>query len=470
MSVPALAFKSVVELIALVRQREVSPVALVEEYLHRIEAIDGDLHSYITVAGERALESARVAERAVIRGETLGPLHGIPLGIKDQVDVAGMPTTLGSPRFRDAVADGDATVVTRLKAAGAIILGKQNCTLTSSGDAQKFAYGRPTNPWRSDHDAGASSNGSAIAVAAGLCAALLGEDTGGSIRVPASHNNVVGLRPSWGRVSRHGLAPIMWSADTVGPIARDVRDCALLLGVIAGDDPRDAYTATGPVPDYLGALDGEAGGLRVGIVVDFKRGASSQVTERIEAAADAFRAMGAVVGEVSLPSVELSSAILAVIGDAEVAARQVHDGTAFARLDPGLRHRIGAASLVPSALYQKALKGRGMVRREVLAALVRFDVLLSACAPRPPAKLGPMVPPAASTKEARKTMFGGAPYTAAYSLAGVPAVSVPCGFTKDGLPIGMQLAARPFDEVTLLRAAYAYERQRPVPRPVPALG
>ena len=375
-----------------------------------------------------------------------------------------MPTTLGSARSASIAQERDATVVTRLKRAGAILLGKHNLTLLSAGDSLKFAYGRPRNPWSLDHDPGASSNGSAIAVAAGLAAAALGEDTGGSIRVPASHNGVVGLRPSWGRVSRSGLVPILWSADTVGPIAWTVRDAAMLLGVIAGFDPADPYTAQASVPDYPSLLDGNIGGLRVGVVAELLRDpeVDPQVAQRVEAAAALMATLGAAVDEASFPSAGFCRAISTVLNDSELAVRCSDFGGARHKdLDPVFRRRAAAGALIPSALYQKALRARALVRQQVLDLFQRFDILLSPCLPSPPPRLGQGTPAPPNTDQAFQSLFKGYPFTSVYSLAGVPALSVPCGFAQGNLPIGLQLAARPFDELTLFRAAHAYEVNSP---------
>jgi len=264
-----LAFAPVTELAQLVRERKVSPVELVRMYLERIDRWDDRLHAYVTVSREAAMQQAKEAEAAVTRGDRLGPLHGMPLAVKDQFLTEGIRTTNGTRTLAAFVPDEDATAVTRLRGAGAILLGKLNMPEGGLLGTRDWPYGQPRNPWNTDHDAGASSTGGGIATAAALCAAALGEDTGGSIRNPASYCGVVGIRPTWGRVSRHGIMPIVWSMDTAGPMTRTVADGALILRTIAGRDPKDVFTARLPVPDYVAALDGGVRGLRIGVIREF---------------------------------------------------------------------------------------------------------------------------------------------------------------------------------------------------------
>ncbi len=462
-----LALKPVTELAALIKNHKVSPRDVVEAYLGRIKRY-ASLHAYVTVCADEARTEAKAAERAIMRGKKTGPLTGIPIGVKDQIEVRGTPTTLGSHRFK-TVAKADATAVARLRAAGAIIIGKQNCTLLSAGDSRKYAYGRPVNPWSQAHDSGGSSNGSAVAVAAGLSAAALGEDTGGSIRVPASYNGAVGVRPSWGRVSRRGVVPIMWSADTVGPLTRTVQDSALILRIISGHDAEDEWSAQIAVPNYLRQLKGGVRGMRVGIVAEYRKRANAEVNLSIAKAADALRGLGARVSEVSLPMAELAPALSMALGDPESAARESRDPKVLATLDSGFRQRMAASSLISASLHQRALQARGLLYRELLAAFERFDVLISPCAPTAAPKIESQSATITTTEEAYRAMFRSFPFTMLYSLAGAPAISVPCRFTKDGLPIGLQMAAKPFDEATLLRAAYAYEQVSPAKEPWPTL-
>ena len=272
-----LPFLSVVELSGLVKSREVSPVELTETYLERVDRLNPRLFAYITVVADEAMAQARRAEEQIGRGEYLGPLHGIPIAVKDQMLTKGIRTTNASTLLRNFVPEEDATVITRIKKAGVVLLGKLNMSEFASGGRFMFPYGRTRNPWNTDYEPGSSSSGSGAAVGAALCATSLGEDTSGSIRHPSSWCGVVGLRPTWGRVSRYGLMPIIWSMDQAGPMSRTVEDCAITLQPICGYDPKDPNTADVPVPDFRKALTGrlpkgESGkGIRVGVVKELDR-------------------------------------------------------------------------------------------------------------------------------------------------------------------------------------------------------
>src|SRR4030095_7910723 len=258
-------FLSVSQLSELIKSRQVSPVEVVEGYLERIDRLNDRLYAYLTVCHDQAVEAAQAAERELARGAYRGPLHGVPVAVKDQLNTAGIRTTCGTPIFNDVVPAEDATVIAKLKAAGAILLGKLNMTEFGT-TSLSHAFDTARNPWDLERFTGGSSSGSGGATAACMCATSLGEDTGGSVRGPAAWCGVVGLRPTWGRVSRHGLRTGMWSMDTIAPLARTVEDCPLPLQAIAGYDPNDAYTWEGPVPDYRAALDGNLAGKRVGVV------------------------------------------------------------------------------------------------------------------------------------------------------------------------------------------------------------
>ena len=314
-----------------------------------------------------------------MRAEALAPLHGIPYAVKDQFDTAGVRTTSGSRILEDHVPTADATTIARLNAAGGILLGKLNLTEFALGGTQQFPFGQPRNPWNLDHDPGGSSSGSGIAVAAALCAASLGEDTGGSVRSPASFCGVVGLRPTWGRVSRHGSFPLSWSMDTPGPLGRSVEDAAVLLQVIAGYDPKDPLTSRAPVPDYSRALGDGVRGLRVGIIRELTFGADTQpdVRDAVVAVARKLEGLGAVTEEVSLRLVPLAGAIFMALADADGAG--VHHRwlrTRAADYDQGTRRRLLTASLIPSAVQQRAARARALLRAEMLDLLARHDVLL----------------------------------------------------------------------------------------------
>ena len=462
MSGADLAFLSAVELAGLVRAKQVSPVELIRIYLERIERLDGRLRAYITVCGADALEAARRAEAAALAGEALGPLHGVPFAVKDQFDTVALPTTMGSRVLRAvAPAGADATVVARLRAAGAVLLGKLNLTEFALGGTREFPFGQPRNPWNLEHDPGGSSSGSGIATAAGLCAFALGEDTGGSVRSPAAWCGVVGVRATWGRVSRHRVFPLSWSMDTAGPLSRSVRDSALILSVIAGPDERDPTTSGRPVPDYPRALAGDVLPLRLGIVRELTSGPETapEVRAAVEAAAGRLGALGFVVDEVSLPLLPLAGAVFMALADSEGAglhARWLRERPGD--YDAGTRRRLLAAGLLPAALYHQAQRARALIRQQVLEALRDCDVLLAPMAHTAAPPIASGQAPIASKADVGPRFFTRRCYGTPASLAGVPALSVPCGFTTAGLPIGLQLIGRPFDEVNILRVAHAYEQ------------
>jgi aspartyl-tRNA(Asn)/glutamyl-tRNA(Gln) amidotransferase subunit A len=454
-----LAFTPVTELAALVRERKVSPVELVRMYLERIDRWDDRLHAYVTVSRDAALEQAKAAEVAVTRGDRVGPLHGIPIGVKDQFLTKGIRTTNGTRALADFVPDEDAAAVTRLREAGAILLGKLNMPEGGLLGTRDWPYGQPRNPWNTEHEAGASSTGGGIAAAAALCAAALGEDTGGSIRNPASYCGVVGMRPTWGRVSRYGILPIVWSMDTAGPMTRTVADAALIMRTIAGHDAKDVFTARLPVPDYVGALDGNVRGLRIGVIREyFESGLLDRETaDAVSATAAVLGHLGAQVEEVSLPMILLAGVIFCAIADSGTAVQHRRELlTEPDLLDAGPRRRMLAASLLPVALYYKVEQARNLMRDQVRAALERFDVLLCPSAPGPAGRIDRAQVATWTTEDLIRFWQRGS-HTSPFSLAAVPALSMPCGYTASGLPIGVQLVGRPFGERTVLRAAHAYE-------------
>lgn len=357
------------------------------------------------------------------------------------------------------VPDEDATAVTRLREAGAILLGKLNMPEGGMLGTRDWPFGQPRNPWNVEHDAGASSTGGGIAAAAALCAAALGEDTGGSIRNPASYNGVVGVRPTWGRVSRHGINPLVWSLDTAGPMTRTVADSALILRTIAGHDPKDAFSARLPVPDYLAGLNGDVRGLRVGVIRELLESSflDRETGAVVRAAAGVLGRLGARVEEVSLPMILLGGVVFCAIADSGTALQHRQALlTQPERFDAGPRRRMLAASLLPVALYLKVEQARNLMRDQVRAALERFDVLLCPTAPAPAVRIDRAQVATWTTEDLIRFWQRGS-HTSPFSLAAVPALSVPCGFSVSGLPVGMQLVGRPFGEATILRAAHAYE-------------
>ena len=457
-------FLSAMELATHIERKEISPVEAVAAYLDRIEHVDPKVNSYITVCAEEARHDARRAEGEILKGEYRGPLHGIPIAVKDQIHTDGIRTTDGSKIRADFVPDVDATVMVNLKKAGAILLGKLNMSEFAIGDPASSAFGPARNPWDLERSPGTSSTGSGAATAAYLCATSLGEDTAGSIRGPAAYSGLVGLRPSWGRVSRYGVDGACWSVDTIGPISRTVEDCAATLGAIAGYDPQDPYTRQVPVPDYRQDLIGDLQGLKVGLVrelMDSKEPElDPQTRQAIVAAAGVLGELGAEVKEVSLPLGGQCGVVMRIISHTE----RVSLHPEWLRQRPqdynhNTRVAFMAGNLVPGIAYYKAQKLRELVRREVLEVLGEVDVLLqpTAGAPAEPIDLQARM----QSKEQAKQALAGASYRGIYSLAGAPALSIPCGFTSEGggaLPLAMQIGGRPFDEATVLRVAHAYEQ------------
>jgi aspartyl-tRNA(Asn)/glutamyl-tRNA(Gln) amidotransferase subunit A len=458
----ALYWLDIAQLSRALREKEVSPVEVTEAYLDRIERLNPTLNAYITVTADQARAQAREAEAEIQRGNCRGPLHGVPLGIKDLLDVAGAATTMGSKILRSNVPSADATAVARLRDAGAIILGKQNLHEFAFGiTSENPHYGAVHNPWDTQRVPGGSSGGTSTAVAAGLCAAGLGSDTGASIRVPASFCGVVGLKPTYGRVSRAGALPLAWSLDHVGPLARSVADCALLLQAIAGFDPRDPGSASDAVPDFSSDLERGLGGVRVGIPREyFFENVEPEVERLVRAAIQTLADLGASVQTVSLPHVS----------HAQVAGNVIMSSEAASWHAPWLRERpddygedvlarIRGGGLVRAVEYLASQQMRSLIQQDFAQAFEQVDVVVGPTAPlvAPPIGRtfeagGPLnVPPRSIANRS----------TVPCNLTGMPAISVPCGFSQDGLPVGLQIMAAAFAEPLLLGVASAYEAATP---------
>jgi aspartyl-tRNA(Asn)/glutamyl-tRNA(Gln) amidotransferase subunit A len=458
-----LPFLSATALGELIRQRQVSPLEATDAYLDRIDAIDARLRSYITITRDEAIRAARQATQAIAQGTYLGPLHGVPFAVKDQFWTKGLRTTGGSRLLADFVPTEDATVVARLKAAGAILLGKLNMSEFATGNSVVHPYGTPHNPWDLDRNAGTSSSGSGAATAAFLCATSLGEDTGGSIRNPANNCGLVGLRPTWGLVSRYGMLGASWSMDIGGPMSRTVEDCAVTLQAIAGHDPHDPYTARTAVPNYRAGLAGGIRGTRLGVVQEAVNAGfvQPQVRAAVTKAIADLKNLGASVEAVSLPLLPCAAAVTRAILAVESASLH-HDWlrTRLHDYDHNVQLDFLTGAIMPAQLYYKAQKLREVIRRQVTEALRKVDVLVLPSSSEP-APLLPKAPGIKSQEEARQRISGRRSLTGIFNLANVPALSVPCGFAsvegKD-LPIGLQLAGRAFEDGLLLRVAYAYEQ------------
>ncbi|UFP95021.1 amidase [Gloeobacter morelensis] len=436
----------------LVRAGAVSSVELVQACLANIDKHDKQLNTFITVSAEQALAEAREAQAQIRRGDWRGPLHGIPLAIKDNIDTAGMRTTAASALFADRVPDEDAEVVRRLKAAGAVLLGKVNLHEFALGGTSAVSYfGAVHNPWILDRAAGGSSGGSAAAVACRMCFGALGTDTGGSIRTPASFCGIVGLKPTYGRVSNRNVIPLVWSLDHVGPMTRSVEDAALILNAIAGYDPQDLGSVDRPVPDYTAALAAPTAGLRVGVPQAlFYDRLDPDVEAAVAGALEVLRGLTAEVRDVRLPMV----ASAASIGAAEIYA---YHRPWFER-SRGLyqistRKRLDGAGKASGADYVHARREVERLRREVVKIFDTVDVLVTPTTPRPPYTIEQSLK-RDETEQLPPVLSNPGPF----NVFGLPAISIPCGFTRDGLPIGLQIVGAPFAEIKVLTLAHAYER------------
>ena len=459
-----IALLSAADTASAIMSKELSPVEVVRAYLDRIDRLDSKLAAYITVCREAALDAAERAEIALSKGEADGTLLGVPIAVKDQFWTADILTSNGSRVYQDFVPKENATVITKLKEAGAILLGKLNLSELAMGGTQQPPWGIPSNPWDLERTPGESSSGSGVALAAHLCAASLGEDTGGSGRGPASHCGVVGLRPTFTRVSRHGMTPMCWFMDAASPMTKTVEDCALVLGAISGYDAKVPYTSQKPVPDYTARLAEGCRGLRIGLIRELHDSGdiNPEVKQAIENALRVFVDLGAEVRDVSTPLVSWAGAVFVGIADTEGAgARDEIIRTRAGELDAASRTRLQSAALMPAKVYNRAAKARVVLRRQFMEAFDQVDLLVCATTPQPAPKHTALTAAFQTAEEVRSRFFFRRSYTGCYALTAMPAISIPGGFTSNNLPIGLQLGARPFAEETLLRAAYAYEQATP---------
>ena len=453
-------FLTASQLSKLIETKEVSPIEATEAYLDRIQEVDGKLNSYVTVTGEQALEAARRAEQEISIGVNRGPLHGVPMAVKDQFNTAGVLTTGGSSILKENVPEEDATVITRLKDAGAVLLGKLNMSEFAMAEIYNHPYGTPRNPWDLERNPGTSSSGSGAATAAFLCASSLGEDTGGSIRGPANFSGLVGLRPSQGRVSRHGVLGGSWSMDIVGPISRSVEDAAITIQAIAGHDPKDTYSRDVPVPDYREALTGDIQGIKMGVIQEHMDSPNLDPAFR-EAVAKAISVLGEIGASseyTSIPLAPNAGALTMSILSVEWSNlhRKLFEEN-FKELDHNNKIRFLTGSIIPAQFYYKAQKIRTALRQQILEALEKVDVLVLPTGPVT-APLVESSPGIQSKEHALTGLAGRISFTGPFNLAGTPALSVPCGFSPSGMPMGLQIVGRPFAEETVLKVAYAYEQ------------
>ena len=459
------------------RKRELTSVELTEAVYQRIADTDDKVHAYLTLAREAALEQANRADEKLKQATDPAPLLGIPIALKDNFITKGLRTTCASKILGDFIPPYDATTVDRVRSAGAVIIGKTNLDEFAMGSSvENSAFFATCNPWNLERIPGGSSGGSAAAVAADECIAALGTDTGGSIRQPAACCGIVGLKPTYGRVSRYGIIAFASSMDQVGPMTKDVHDAALLLEAIAGQDPADSTSINSSVPRYSAALNGDIKGLRLGIPKEyFVSGMQIEVGEAVRSAIRELEKHGAVIEEISLPHTEYAVAVYHIVATAEASSNLArYDGMRFGRRANGkdlietymisrdegfgaeVKRRIMLGTYALSAgyydaYYLKAQRVRTLIRKDFDAAFGRCDVIVTPTAPTTAFRLGE------KTQDPLQ-MYLSDIYTISINLAGLPAISLPCGFDGEGMPIGLQIIGKHFDEATILRVADTYER------------
>ena len=473
-----LPFLSIGEASRLIKKKEISPKELAESVLGRIEKLDGTLNSYITVMGEKALDSAKTAEEEIAAGRYRGPLHGIPLGLKDIFVMKGVPATCGSKMLESFVPPYDATVTKKLQDAGAVILGKNNMDEFAMGSSTETSYFGPTkNPWDVERVPGGSSGGSAAATAASLCLGSVGTDTGGSIRQPASFCGVVGMKPTYGRVSRFGMIAFASSLDQAGPITKTVEDTALILNAISGHDRRDSTCVNTPAPDYTMSLKEDIKGVKVGVPREyFIPGMDREVEDAAKKAISLVEGLGAEIIEISLPHTEYAVLTYYIIAPCEASSNLArYDGVkyGFRAADAStlrdmylktraegfgneVKRRIMLGTYALSAgyydaYYLKAQRVRTLIKRDFDEAFEKVDVIMAPTAPETAFRLGE------KTGDPIK-MYLSDVLTIPCNIAGLPGISIPCGFSSSGLPIGIQVLGKAFDEESVIRVAHAYEQ------------
>ena len=459
MNADELCFLSISEAADLIETRRLSPVELTRAHLDRIERTEPSLNAFITLLSEEAVESAEAAEREIANGNLRGPLHGIPIGLKDLYFTKGIRTTVGTKILRDFVPDYDAAVTEKFADTGAILMGKLQMHEFALGATSVNPHDGPArNPWNPDRITGGSSGGSGAAVAAGQCMAALGSDTGGSIRIPGALCGIVGLKPTFGRVSRHGVYPLSWSLDTVGPMTRTVRDSAIVLNAITGYDRRDPSSIDAPIEDFTSGIEDGISGLRIGIPDDFFYDViSPEVAEAVCRAAGILSDLGAEVERCSIPALNhalgISSAIL-VTEAAETVFDKLRDRPEDIGADVRARLRLGAVT--PAVDYIKAQRARSAYNAQLEEAMQRYDLLLAPSVAVGATGIDQEFVEVAGKQENALSLMSR--LTRPFNLTGQPTISVPCGFTDEDMPIGIQLAGRQWEESTVLRAAHAYEQ------------
>lgn len=465
----ALPYLTLSEAADLVRQRQVSPLELVDAALARTEALEPRVNAYITLLADDARRAAREAERQILAGDYRGPLHGIPIALKDNYWTAGVRTTAGSKALADFVPAEDGAVVARLRAAGAVLTGKCNMhEWAIGGSTTNPHYGPSRNPWALDRVPGGSSGGSAAAVAAGFCLAATGTDSAGSIRAPSAYCGLTGLKGTYGRVSIRGIVPLSWSLDHAGPLARSVEDVALLMQCIAGHDPQDLTSARVPLPNFAAGLDAGVAGLRLGVPRGyFYEQLDPEVRAAVDTALSVLRDLGATLEDVELPSAPLGMVLFPFVSRPEAASFQEQ----FLRERPDdygdVRPNVELGEVILATDYLRAQRLRTALRQELEALLTRVDALVT---PTMRTTAYPIGQPPTELEGQPLSLFSlWTAFTVPFDLTGSPAMSVPCGFSRDGLPIGLQIAGRAWDEPTVLRIGAAYQHATPWHRRHPEL-
>lgn len=448
------------ELAPKIKARTISPVELVRSVLAQVEKLNPLLNAYITVDADGALNAAKNAQRQIAQGKYLGPLHGIPISLKDIYQTKGLRTTAGSKILKNWVPAEDATSVAKLRAAGAIIIAKANLHEFACGSTSENPHFGPVrNPYNTDCIPGGSSGGSAAAVAAHMCVASTGSDTGGSIRSPSALCGIVGIKPTYGRVSLRGVVPLAWSLDHMGPMTKCVRDASIMLSAMAGHDPKDPTTVRVNVPNFTRALRNDIRKLKIGVDPSFCfSGAHEEVIDALKKALKVLQGLGARIVEVSLPNIELASVIVAVIISAEAAS--YHEDNLRNRSDDyggDVRTVFEFGASLSAVHYLKAQRLRRIIQNEFAEAFKKVDVFALPSAIFPAPRFG----------ETNALQMGRLRYTCPSNLTGLPAITVPCGMSTGGLPLGLQLVGKAFDEATILRAAFAFEQNsEPIPKPL----
>jgi aspartyl-tRNA(Asn)/glutamyl-tRNA(Gln) amidotransferase subunit A len=453
---------SLSEAAQMLKTRKLSPLDVTRACLARIERLNPKLNAFITVTADGALARAREAEKEIQRGRWRGPLHGIPIGLKDLIDTAGVRTTAGSGLFKERVPMQDASVVQRLKAAGAVLVGKLNLHELAYGGSSAISYfGAVRNPWDPALSPGGSSGGCAAAVATGMCFGAIGSDTGGSIREPAAYCGIVGLKPGYGRVSTSGVIPLSWSLDHLGPMTRTARDAASMLQAIAGYDAQDSGSVDAPIADYAAGLDESTASLRIGVLRDyFYEGLDGQVQTSVEEALAALKTLCAAQLELApLATNRTYASVMEPYATILTAEAYAYHREYVARspelYQPQTLDRIRAGAPVSASDYIRALRQLEHTRRTLAGVFADVDLLVTPTVPVPPFSIAALQgdPGTARTKELLMLRN-----TRPFDFFGLPTVSVPCGFTSAGLPVGLQIAGAPGDEGTVLHMAHAYEQ------------